>query len=341
MRAQFSWVASVALIAGVLALLGAPSASAPGPGCDALASRCTRAYRAPDHAATSEPGDTLITIGVMDGDERQVFGRIRDVVVGSDRTVYLLDEQNSAVSAFTVDGKYLGAVGGAGGGPGEFRAPVGLTAVDAGGVAVLDAAHRRITLLAVDEEGLHFDRSFQIPLFGSDLCEFDGRWFVLAGHDGSILHEVGEGRVVRSFGPLLDSVPRSTEAHAQHYRDVASRGRLACLKREGLVAVLQEESPVVRAFALTGVEAWRITLRDYSRRRWEPVRQGLRMAPDPRTGTAHTGLALGRRGDGLLVATLHEGSLANPAGALEWRVLDPAWGVEVERSTAVSAGLHP
>jgi hypothetical protein len=52
------------------------------------------------------------------------------------------------------------------------------------------------------------------------------------------------------------------------------------------------------------------------------------MGADPKSGTAHTGEAVARIGPASVVITLHEGSLMDPVGKLEARILSLANGRE-------------
>jgi len=102
--------------------------------------------------AGSEPW--ILQIGVLDGDEAEIFGRIRDVVVDDFGNIYILDDQALAVSWFGPDGGHRGTAGRAGGGPGEFRHPVDMTLDDRGRVHVLDTALGRVSIFEPGDAGL-------------------------------------------------------------------------------------------------------------------------------------------------------------------------------------------
>lgn len=108
-------------------------------------------------------------------------------------------------------------------------------------------------------------------------------------------------------------------------------GRLYCHQDPPLIVLLSEITPLVRAFRPDGSEIWRTELSDYHQRRPELTRGGaaMRWAADPESGTAHTGEAVARIGPDSVVITLHEGSLADPVGALEARIVSHSNGREI------------
>jgi len=65
-------------------------------------------------------------LGSFTGDGPDVFGDVRDVEIGPDGSIYILDGQASEVRVFGPDGAYTLTFGREGGGPGELRRPTGL-----------------------------------------------------------------------------------------------------------------------------------------------------------------------------------------------------------------------
>ena len=63
-------------------------------------------------------------IGVLDGDdENYLFYQPRDVVIDSDKNIYILDAGNFRIQKFDPEGKYLSTIGRKGEGPSEFTNP--------------------------------------------------------------------------------------------------------------------------------------------------------------------------------------------------------------------------
>jgi hypothetical protein len=110
----------------------------------------------------------VFSIGARDGDERYLFGRIAGVALsGSGDVVFVLDQMERQVKAFTRDGRFLYRFGGRGKGPGEFEDPNAITATPWNdGVAVWDSALQRVTILASDGRVLHTAE----PLRQSDIA---------------------------------------------------------------------------------------------------------------------------------------------------------------------------
>jgi hypothetical protein len=102
----------------------------------AVAAQQTTTLPARDRAldATARP---LFTVGVMDGAEHEMFGRISAVAFDAAGSLYVLDAGNHRVVVFGPDGRFLRMFGRRGGGPGELQGPMAL-AVAGDEVTVLD-----------------------------------------------------------------------------------------------------------------------------------------------------------------------------------------------------------
>lgn len=72
----------------------------------------------------------------LDGGPAGGFGRIGSLSVGPGGRIHVLDRQTSRVSVWSTSGDLLRAYGGKGAGPGEFRAPLRVRALDGGGAVV-------------------------------------------------------------------------------------------------------------------------------------------------------------------------------------------------------------
>ena len=92
-----------------------------------------------------------LRIGVAEGDPNYQFGRIGWITVGSDGTIYVLDQQSQHVRAFSPAGQYLNTLGGPGAGPGELGAAVVFVVAGPGDTLFIpDVANRRVNLFAPD-----------------------------------------------------------------------------------------------------------------------------------------------------------------------------------------------
>lgn len=303
-----------------------------------LAWACTSLWAVPVHAQLPElQGEPRLTIGVLDGPDEEVFGDIVDVQTDRSGNIFVLDRQALELRWFGPDGRFLGRAGGEGAGPGELRAPSGL-GIDADGqLHVLDIRNVRISTYEPTDSGLvHVGDAPQVR--GYNLCVLGHRRYVVLPDEKAVIHEVGrDGSGVRSFGepePLDRETERELSAHVPVLRALSNRGPLHCDSNSDTVLLLSERLPLVRAFSSDGEPLWRMTLEDYHRVRWESGRggRGVRMAPDPGSGSAHTGRAITTDAAGRVIVTLHEGSLADPDGRLETRVLSSRDGEEVGRT---------
>ena len=85
-------------------------------------------------------------VGGVEGTGWAAFSRIRDVAFDGAGRLYLLDAGATGLLVLAADGSLHGRLGGEGGGPGEFRAPVGMAVAGDGTVAVLDLGSRSLAV---------------------------------------------------------------------------------------------------------------------------------------------------------------------------------------------------
>jgi hypothetical protein len=96
-----------------------------------------------------------VEIGVLDGDQEYMFGRLRSLAVAEDGTIYAMDSQIPALRVYQPDGTHKGTWGRDGGGPGEFAGPDGgLAVLSDGRIAVRDPGNARIQLYSPQGEAL-------------------------------------------------------------------------------------------------------------------------------------------------------------------------------------------
>jgi len=79
----------------------------------------------------------------------EAFGRVENVVVGSDESIWVSDRQAADVKVFNPDGSHRVTVGGRGNGPGEFQL-ISLLGAAGDSVAVHDQGTGRLTWFALD-----------------------------------------------------------------------------------------------------------------------------------------------------------------------------------------------
>jgi hypothetical protein len=133
-----------------------------------------------------------LRIGVLDGAEEYMFGNVTLIAVTSDGTIVVFDSHGPEIRRYSRDGVYLGLVGRAGAGPGEYRHPVAMQIGPGDRLYVWDPANTRISVYSPD--GV-FERSWQVP---------SGQWYayndLVVTTDGRIYVRVP---VVR-LGPMAE-----------------------------------------------------------------------------------------------------------------------------------------
>lgn len=91
-----------------------------------------------------------LRIGQVDGDEHEVFGRPGALAVGPAGDILVYDVQATALRRFDADGAYVGTIGGAGSGPGEYRNVAGMAVLEDGRIVVNDFGNGRFNVYAPD-----------------------------------------------------------------------------------------------------------------------------------------------------------------------------------------------
>jgi len=94
-----------------------------------------------------------VEIGVLDGDERFMFGSIRSIAVTDAGRIYVMDSQIPSLRVYNPDGSHVGDWGRDGNGPGEFGQPDGgLVVLSDGRVAVRDPGNARLQIFSPEGE---------------------------------------------------------------------------------------------------------------------------------------------------------------------------------------------
>ena len=92
-----------------------------------------------------------ISIGVLDGDEAYMFGRIHEVAPDGRGGVYVFDGLAPALRHYDADGRYVRTLGGPGEGPGEYGdAVLGMGRLSDGRLVLRDARNGRFNMYDPD-----------------------------------------------------------------------------------------------------------------------------------------------------------------------------------------------
>ena len=85
------------------------------------------------------PGvEEVYTVGVLDGAEWEMFGRVVGVAFGEDGTLYILDNDAGHVVAVDRAGQFVRTISNKGEGPGELSQPIGMAVFSDGSIGVND-----------------------------------------------------------------------------------------------------------------------------------------------------------------------------------------------------------
>ncbi len=282
--------------------------------------------------------DTVVTVGVAEGNERETFGFVQDIEPAGKGGFFLLDGQARSVSWFDGEGRFRGGINARGKGPGELTSPSDLAVLQDGSVLIVDPGNVRISRFQPTSEGLRFadERRHE---FGGRVCALGDRVFVHALRRGTLVHELKDGaEPAQSFGtpPALGGLDALGP-----FRSLAEgmllSGRLLCLPDRDLLVAASTSSARIQAFEPDGTLTWETTLNDFYPIRYIITKRGgLRHTLDPATG-AHI-LQSFTRWDQNTLLLQYEVRKDGPAPegreyhAIESRLLDLQTGREIARS---------
>lgn len=169
-----------------------------------------------DHAPAWGPTPTLVEelrIGVLEGDVDFVFGRIRGVAVDTSGVMWVADSQGPSLRRYGPDGSFLGQVGRAGEGPGEFEGLSGVRRLGPDHIAVWDAHAGRISTFDLDGRFVRSIDHYVGVLYSDDVFVVDDdanfliRVVRLPSRPDPDLLRRGLWLELGRDGGLLDSIP--------------------------------------------------------------------------------------------------------------------------------------
>lgn len=194
-------------------------------------------------------GEPVLDLGVDTGPDELVFGHIVDVASGPGGAVLVLDGQHRRLSAFGPEGGFLGQVGRAGEGPGEFLAPMGVEVVGED-ILVFDAGLARVQRFHLDDERLRFVDSVRLPAGARGFCAIDDLLVTFGYSQGELVHLfTPEGEHLRSFGAPFHEDPVIAP--------LATNGHVRCVGGDAPTVVLVPMNfPTVYAYGLDGTLRW-------------------------------------------------------------------------------------
>lgn len=115
--------------------------------------------------------EARLTIGRVDGSQEYLFGSVADAAIGADSSIYVLDVQGPVVRHYDKRGTYVGNIGRAGRGPGEYDQPSTLAVTRDGRLLVGEARSGVITVYSSDgsyEQRWDLGEPIDEPLLSDD-----------------------------------------------------------------------------------------------------------------------------------------------------------------------------
>lgn len=194
----------------------------------------------------------LYTVGVLEGDDWEVFGEVASVRFDEEGRLYILDSRASRISVVGPDGDFIRSIGGPGGGPGELQMPFGWAVLPGGGVAVFDLGKRGFEVFGPDGA---YENSVPVDM--------------AHGGPGRVIEVLPDGRLLSASGILLrmeDEEGREEEGRPLHVfdletgdREVRFRAWEAPPPPEGEMRVLEGEGGRM-SFTATATRAYEAEL---------------------------------------------------------------------------------
>ena len=317
---------------------------------------------APPAEAVADTGpasvDTLITTASA------VLGRVSDLTVGPDGSVYVVDQLSNAVHVLDPAGQLARTFGREGAGPGELNRPSGILFVG-DTLAVVETGNLRLQLFTADGTSL-----LTRPLPGSagplavspigrtfaPTLTLDTTLATLRGPDGTERAKVG--RMVGTPSRVVQIGASKEQIQRGEVPDTFLNTAYGAWADDGSLWMMVPARATVERFDTTGVRRWELTLEDPS---FESVRaefvsrnaalEGMRLfplmyiLPNPRPAGDELWVLLGQSGQGPAVIQVvnGDGSLGARLEFPEIRdvalfAVDPARGL-VYFTTAETAEL--
>ena len=293
-----------------------------------------------------KPADLQTTIGQLEGDRTEVFGRVRTIEVDRAGNVYILDGQTSDIHVFNRNGGHITSYRHSGRGPRELLGIRGSDLDSEGILYVADAGNGRVSTFELDGDSLAFRTVTTLRFRPEDVCVLAGRRYVLhqpgPPSEPTISEIDGDGGVIRRFASPEEPQGARQRRELGETPHMLNWGYIACDEATRTIVKFNWLVPIVRAFDPEGEVRWQATLDDYVPWQLWPNRRGLccRYRPDPDEGFSHSGRSVVTDRDGHVLLGLQiEGPRSAENRRHELLVLDVLSGRVIARHpTSGAAG---
>lgn len=217
-----------------------------------------------------------LQIGVEDGPEELTFGWIEDVQLDSAGNIFVIDKYAHSIPWFDRSGRFRGRIGREGEGPGEFHTPFAAAIDDENRLHVVDVGNLRISTFTVSPDRITHVGDQRLTVPAHDICTIGRRRFLLTPAGEFLIHEIDDaGRVIASFGELLEPDPQLAATFGSLPHTPLNYGRIACGPERDRIYYMSEYMGIVRAYGADGTLRWAVALPDFYRVDWRRGRSGL------------------------------------------------------------------
>lgn len=161
--------------------------------------------------------EAVYTVGALDGDDWETFGRVTTVAFDSSGRLFILDSDAMRVTVLDPEGSPASTFGQQGEGPGEFLQPFGMAVLPGGDVALFDFGHQAFQIYGSDGAFLRSVATDPVsgmpgqtlsPTPEGHLASSGGIRFSSGEGAGSVSIRTPEGRPIEVFS-MEDGRPRT------------------------------------------------------------------------------------------------------------------------------------
>jgi hypothetical protein len=169
-----------------------------------------------------------LRIGVLDGDQEYMLGRIGNVAFGSEGKIVVTDTSIPIIRIYDENGVFVTNVGRSGRGPGEYQIILGMKTFADGRISVWDPRNINVHLYEDDGEFIE-SHDVQASLYGSGVFEagLDGHYYVRTTLDTSVPNWKFAWLKISPDGVLTDTIrePYETEVRPTAFILSTATGR--------------------------------------------------------------------------------------------------------------------
>lgn len=243
----------------------------------------------------------VTSIGAMEGDSTDMFGRIRDLTTDDTGRIYVLDSDYNEVRMYDAEGNWTGAFSREGEGPGEIQYPEAVSFHPPGTVVIADR-NRHIKRFERQDGSFVAADQFALEYTPEDLCVMNDEIYVHGYQEEentSIIHVYAlDGTHLRSFGEPY-------KARHPFVREALSDGKMTCNAATEMVVFAFGHMPVLFGYSLDGELQWTSKVADFrpteiTERATDDGRPSIRYSTPDRPSNLMSALISGSSGSVLL-----------------------------------------